>query len=152
MNKEIIKAMNKRETKIDKARKWWSNNGYKVKRVIFFPVCLGIITRDKITLYLNSREKWDEERVKEILNYYVPRVAEWDKKHKRFYFFDNRCGWSINYAKKYAAENNKKSIKLDCNMKRGKLRELYEKNGFVLVGQHDCGNNYIMALYSYDLL
>ena len=30
--------------------------------------------------------------------------------------------------------------------------KLYEKNGFVLVGQHDCGNNYIMALYSYDLL
>lgn len=29
----------------------------------------------------------------------------------------------IDYAKKYAVENNKKSIKLDCNMKREKLRE-----------------------------
>ena len=28
MNKEIIKAMNKKETKIDKIRKWWNKNGY----------------------------------------------------------------------------------------------------------------------------
>ena len=152
MNKEVIKAMNKRETKIDNLRKWWGKNGYKVMRVIFFFLLLGIKAKDKITSYLNSKEEWSEEKANEILSYYIPRVAEWNNKEKYFYFFDNGCGWSINYAKKYAAENNKKSIKLDCNMKRGKLRELYEKNGFVLVGQHDCGNNYIMALYSYDLL
>ena len=35
MNKEAIKAMNKRETKIDNLRKWWGKNGYKVMRVIF---------------------------------------------------------------------------------------------------------------------
>ena len=33
MNNEVIKAMNKKETKIDKIRKWWSNNGYKVMSV-----------------------------------------------------------------------------------------------------------------------
>ena len=71
---------------------------------------------------------------------------------KRNYAGNDLSRYLIDYAKKYAVENNKKSIKLDCNMKREKLRELYEKNGFVLVGEYDCGNNYIMALYSYDLL
>ena len=38
MNVEAIKAMNKKETKSDAIRKWWNKNGYKVMRVIFFPI------------------------------------------------------------------------------------------------------------------
>ena len=134
MNKEIIKAMNKREIKIDTLRKWWSKNGYKVNRVIFFPVWLGIITRDKITIYLNSREKWGEERVKEILNYYIPRVAQWNKKDKRFYFFDNGCRWSINYAKKYLKRKDRRFWNVHSGVCGGKIRryliDKFELDGF----------------------
>ena len=69
MNAEIIKAMNKKETKRDEFRKWWSKNGYKVMRVVLFPLWWGIQAKEKITSYLDSREEWSEEKVKEILNY-----------------------------------------------------------------------------------
>ena len=41
MNAEIIKAMNKKETAIDRFGKWWAKNGYKVMRVILFPIWWG---------------------------------------------------------------------------------------------------------------
>ena len=61
MNNEVIKAMNKKETKRDEFRKWWSKNGYKVMRVVLFPLWWGIQAKEKITSYLNSREEWSEE-------------------------------------------------------------------------------------------
>ena len=64
MNKEVAKAMNKKENKANAIKKWWNKNGYKVMRVVLFPVWWGIQTKEKITLYLNSREEWSEERVK----------------------------------------------------------------------------------------
>ena len=66
MNKEVIKAMNKKETKVNEIRKWWSKNGYKVMRVVFFPVWQGVKAKEKITSYLNSKEEWSEERAKEM--------------------------------------------------------------------------------------
>lgn len=104
MNAEIIKAMNKKETKIDKIHKWWDKNGYKVMRVVLFPLWWGIKAKEKITSYLNSREEWSEERVKEILSYYIPRRAEWDADDKCFYFFDNGYGWSMCSAKNISKE------------------------------------------------
>ena len=93
MNNEIIKAMNKKETKIDKIRKWWSNNGYKVMRVILFPLWLGLKVKEKIDAYLDSRNTWSEERANEILSYYIPRNSDWDAEDKSFYFYDNGLGW-----------------------------------------------------------
>ena len=95
MNKEIIKVMNKKETKIDKARKWWRKNGYKVMRVIFFPIWWSIKAKEKIENYLNSQLEWSEERANEILSYYIPRMAEWDAEEKCLYFADNGMGWSM---------------------------------------------------------
>ena len=77
MNKEIIKAMNKKE-KENNLRKWWNKNGYKVLRVIFFPIWITGITKEKIEKWLDSRESWSENRVKEILDYYIPRRSEWE--------------------------------------------------------------------------
>ena len=133
MNKEVIKAMNKRETKIDKLRKWWGKNGYKVMRVIFFPVWLGMKAKKKITLYLNSKEEWSEEKAEEILSYYIPRVAEWNNKEKRFYFFDNGCGWSINYAKKYLKRKDRRFWKKFIGWTGGEIRE-YLLNKFEIEG------------------
>lgn len=99
MTTEIIKAMNKTEKK-HPARKWWNKNGYKVMRVILFPIWIGMVANEKINKYLNSHQEWSEERAKEILNYYVPRRADWCEEDKTFYFFDNGMGWG-NLAKKY---------------------------------------------------
>ena len=84
MNKEIIKAMNKKATKKDTIRKWWSKNGYKVMRVILFPIWMGIVLKDKIEDYLNSKCRWSDERANEILSYYIPRKADWDAEDKSF--------------------------------------------------------------------
>ena len=100
MTDEVIKAMQGKK-KEHKVRKWWHKNGYKILRVILFPLWIGSKLRDKIRARLNSKETWSEERATEILNYYIPRVCEWDAKDKSFYFFNNGLGWSIKYSKKY---------------------------------------------------
>jgi hypothetical protein len=101
MNAEVIKAMNRKETKISKFRKWWSKNSYKVYRVIFFPIWIASILMEKIVKWLNSRQAWSDERAKEILDYYIPRRAQWDAEEQEFYFFDNGYGWSLSSARKY---------------------------------------------------
>lgn len=108
MNAEVIKAINKKETKIYKCRKWWRKNGYKVMRVVLFPLWWGIKAKKRITSYLDSREEWSEERTKEILNYYVPRHSDWDAEDKSFYFFDNGYGWSMSFAKKYLKRKDRR--------------------------------------------
>ena len=78
MNKEIIKAMQGK--KEHKARKWWRMNGYKVWRVVLFPLWACVKAKEKITEQLDNRQEWDEERANEILNYYIPRRAHWNEK------------------------------------------------------------------------
>lgn len=97
MNAEVIKAMNKKETKMDTIRKWWRKNGCKIMRVVLFPVWACVWTKDKVINYLNSRCEWSDERAQEILSYYVPRMAEWDAEDKSFYFTDNGMGWGMKY-------------------------------------------------------
>ena len=101
MNKEVTKAMNKTTTKSQRVlgsiRRWWGNNGYKIMRIIFFPIW-GVVCFNN---YLDNKIEWNEARTAEILNYYIPRIAHWDKEEKEFSFFDNGCGWSISFAKKY---------------------------------------------------
>ena len=99
MNAEIVKAINAKNKK-HPVRKWWNKNGYKVMRVILFPIWIGMVAKDKINEYLASRQKWSDERAKEILNYYIPRRADWCEEDKTFYFYDNGMGWG-NLAKNY---------------------------------------------------
>ena len=140
MNKEVIKAMNKKEVEIGKFRKWWDKNGYKVMRVILFPIWWGIKAKAKIDYNLNSREEWSEERVKEILNYYVPRFAEWDAKDKSFYFFDNGYGWSIGFAKKYLKRKDRRFWNFYNGCSGGVIR-YYLINEFKLEGfEKEIGN------------
>ena len=148
MNTEIIKAMNKKETKRDKFRKWWSKNGYKVMRVILFPIRWGIQAKEKITSCLNSREERSEERVKEILNYYIPRRAEWDAEDKCFYFFDNGYGWSMNMAKRYLKRKDRRFWNVHRGWAGGEIRSYlikeFELEGFEKeVGNCDDGRTEI---------
>ena len=134
MNKEIIKAMNKKATKMDAIRKWWSKNGYKVMRVILFPIWIGIVLKDKIEGYLNSKCRWSDERANEILSYYVPRKAEWDAEDKCFYFADNGMGWGMRKNRKYIKFRDRRWW--DCNRGfsggdiRAYLIEKFEMEGF----------------------
>ena len=134
MNKEVVKAMNKKENRFNAIKKWWDKNGYKVMRVVLFPVWFGIKAKEKITFYLNSREEWSEERVKEILNYYIPRLADWNEEDKSFYFFDNGYGWSIGLAKKYLKRKDRRFWNLHNGWNGGKIRSYlideFELEGF----------------------
>lgn len=143
MNTEVIKAMNKKE-KNSTFCQWWNKNRYKVCRVVFFPVWLTMVTKTKITKWLNSREIWDEKRADEILNYYIPRRAEWDNKDKCFYFFDNGCGWSMCFAKKYLKRKDRRFWDVHRGWSGGDIRSYlinnFELNGFTKeIGDCDDG-------------
>ena len=134
MNKEIIKAMNKKETAIDRFGKWWNKNGYKVMRVILFPIWWGVCAKEKIGAWLNSRHTWSEEKANEILNYYIPRRAEWCEEDKTFYFFDNGYGWSMCSAKKYLKLKDRRWWNNHRGWTGGKIRsyliDSFELEGF----------------------
>ena len=132
MNKEIIKAMQiKKENKV---RRWWRKNSYKVWRVALFPLWFGGLLKNKIERRLNSKEAWNEERANEILNYFIPRRAEWDEKGQCFYFFDNGMGWGIAYAKKFLKRKDRRFWEVNCCWWGGKMRtfmiDKFELEGF----------------------
>ena len=126
MNKEIIKAMQgKKEHKV---RTWWRKNGYKVLRVVLFPLWFGGLAWEAINKRLNSKQEWNEERANEILNYYIPRRAEWNEKEQCFYFFDNGMGWSMAYAKQFLKRKDRRFWKVNTGWWGGKMRDyLVEK-------------------------
>lgn len=130
MNKEIIKAMNKKEKK-HPFRKWWNKNGYKVLRVILFPLWIASIIHEKSVKWLNTRQAWSEERANEILSYYVPRKAEWDEEEKCFCFFDNGFGWNIHLAKRYLKRKDRRFWKNYHHKIRHYLIDSFELVGFV---------------------
>lgn len=134
MNKEVIKAINKKETIFTKIHKWWRKNDYKIYRVIFFPLWIPLqitlIVKDKITIYLNSRQVWNEERASNILNYYIPRYCKWDKDKKEFYFFDNGYGWEMYFAKKILKRKDRRFWACNTLKIRRYLINTFELEGF----------------------
>lgn len=132
MNKEIEKAM-KGKKEPSKFHKWWRKNDYKVWRVVLFPIWISSIIKEKIEKFLNSRNKWSEERANEILQYYIPRNAEWLEDKKEFYFFDNGYGWGMNFAKKYLKRKDRRFWKVHKGFYGGKIRD-YLIHKFMLEG------------------
>lgn len=145
MNKEIVKAMQGK--KEHKARKWWSKNGYKVWRAMLFPLWMGELLRNKIDKHLNGKETWNEERANEILNYYIPRRAEWNEKEQCFYFFDNGIGWRLSQAKKYLKRKDYRFWKVNCSKIREYLIEKFQLEGFTKV----IGNCYDWTEITFNL-
>ena len=132
MNTEIIKAMNRKNEK-HPVRDWWRKNSYKVWRVVLFPAWGCVWAHDKIKNDLNARIEWSEERVKEILNYYVPRKCSWNEEEQELYFFDNGYGWSMCYAKKHLKRKDRRFWEKYNGWTGGKIRE-YLLNTFELEG------------------
>lgn len=124
MNKEIVKAMEKKDKRFSK---WLRKNGYKIMRVLLFFIWIPMWFDDK----LNARQKWSEERANKILSYYIPRNSEWDASKNCFYFFDNGLGWS---AKKKVKWRDRRWWKRNCRFFGGKIRSYlistFELEGF----------------------
>lgn len=132
LNKEIVKAMNRKEKKYT-IPKWWNKNRYKVLRIVLFPIWIVALICEKITNLLDERQMWNEERAKEIFNYYIPRRAEWNKENNEFYFFDNGYGWSIHYAKKHLKRKDRRFWRIHSGAWGYKMRK-YLVNEFELEG------------------
>ena len=134
MNKEVIKAMNKKKTVIDRFGKWWKNNGYKVMKVILFPIWACLWAKGEIENYLNSKCEWSEERANEILSYYIPRKSEWHEDEKCFYFADNGMGWGMSYNKKFIKFRDRRWWNCNRGFWGGKIKtyliEQFEMEGF----------------------
>ncbi len=151
MNKEVVKAMNKKESpKKATLRKWWSKNGYKIMRVILFPIWIGYNTKEKINAELNKREEWSEERANEILSYYIPRKAEWDAEEKTFFYQHNSFGWGMEYAKKHLKRKDRRFWKKYTGWWGGEIRNYiikdFELEGFTKeVG--DCEDGWIEVCF-----
>ena len=142
MNAEIVKAINEKNKK-HPVRKWWNKNGYKVMRVILFPIWIGEVINEKIQKNLNARQEWSEKRVHEILSYYIPRKADWDADDKTFYFFDNGMGWG-RLAKKYLKRKDRRWWNKYRGFYGGEIRtyliDKFELEGFTKeLGQCDDG-------------
>ena len=133
MNKEIIKAMNRKEKK-HTFKKWWNKNGYKVMRVIFFPLWIYSIISNKVTDKIIRKNEWNELTAKEILDYYIPRRCEWDAENNELYFFDNGYGWSYGYSKRHLKRKHRNFWKHNCGWCGGKIRHFlindFELEGF----------------------
>lgn len=127
MNKEIIKAMNRKEKK-QTFRKWWRKNEHIVARIVFFPIWSVMIISQKIETILDKHNEWNEERANEILNYYIPRRANWVEDEQEFYFFDNGFGWSIHSAKKYLKRKDRRFWKIHSGAWGYRIREYLIKN------------------------
>ena len=132
MNAEIIKAMNRKNEK-HPVRDWWKKNGYKVLRVVLFPVWGCEWASEKIKDKMDAQVVWSDERANEILSYYVPRKCSWDEENQELYFFDNGYGWSMNLAKKYLKRKDRRFWKKFSGWTGGKIRE-YLLNTFELEG------------------
>ena len=57
----------------------------------------------------------------------------------------------ISFAKKLSLKNGINSLRLDCNLKRNKLRILYENEGFIYAGKKKSENSSDMALYIWHI-
>ena len=148
MNSEIVKAMNRKNGK-HPVRDWWRKNGYKVWRVVLFPIWYPMQMWERLSYKWHAarsaRQIWSEERANAILSYYIPRRAEWGEEEKTFFFFDNGMGWGFHSAKKYLKWKDRRWWKKFCGWTGGKIRDYlinqFELEGFVKK-VHDCSDGW----------
>lgn len=110
MNKEIIKAINKTEKKAKKTAKKTYFSLNTLQKILVFPLKMCDTIRHKIHTKRYAKIVWDEKRVDEILNYFIPRRASWDKENKEFDFCYNSCVWTISKTLKLVKRKRQKIL------------------------------------------
>lgn len=133
MTKEVEKAIkkaSKKNRKVPQIKNWWRQNSYKVYRVIFFPIWIVAIISEKIKNYSYSHNQWSKQEVDRILNYYVPRRAEYDEEEKTFYLYYNCFGKTLGNAKKYLKRKDRKFWEKYNYAIHEYLKKEYELEGF----------------------
>lgn len=134
MNKDIKKVINKKERKRT-IRKWWRKNSYKVARIIFWPIWLYMVLEEKYKAKKYKSLQWSEKRAQEVLEYYIPRYADWDSEEKCFYLADNGMGWTMReVVQKCVKRKNRAWWKKFASAWGGEVREYlikdFELEGF----------------------
>lgn len=91
--------------------------------------------REKIKSKRFKALQWDEARAQEILEYYIPRKAKWDKEKQCFYFFDNGMGWGLQCGQKLIKRKDRRFWKKFACGFGGEIRkyliEKFELKGFI---------------------
>lgn len=131
MNKEVAKIIKEKE-KEKTFKKFWQKNGYKIFKIIFFPIWLFFRIQEKINKKLNSREIWSESRANEILTYFVPRYSEWDKEEEALFYYNNSAyGSGKRFTRKYIKRKDRRFWRLNYLKILGYLIEKFELEGFI---------------------
>ena len=140
------------KTKKGFAFSYYGNKSHKVQRCEWNAekaMKMHEETADK--KWLDNREVWSEERANKILNYYIPRRAEWDNEDKTFYFFDNGYGWGMSFAKKYLKRKDRRFWEVWNGWCGGEIR-LYLINHFELEGftkeVRNCENSWTDIIFT----
>lgn len=145
MNKEVMKAMNK-GNKESVVCETFKKVAYGTLRVVTLPLYGVSLVRNKVDNWNYNRLLWNDKKAEEILNYYIPRVAEWDKEEKAFYMFDNGMGWR----EKNIKLKDRKWWKKFARPFGGKVRK-YLINDFELEGfskeVRDCSNGWTEVVF-----
>ena len=141
MNKEIKKAINRKERK-HSIRKWWRKNSYKVARIIFWPIWLYMVIEEKYKTKRYKSLEWSEERAREVLEYYIPRYTDWHAEEKFFHLADNGMGWTMReVVRKCVKRKNRAWWNKFASPWGGKIREYlikdFELEGFTKTIEDD---------------
>lgn len=161
MNKEVAKAINKKNKLNDRYRKqyeknskkreskwrnWLRKNRHIIFRVIFFPIWIAIIYANMLDRFLDSRTLWCEERANKILQNFVLDVAIWKRENQTLYLADFYYDWRFEWVKYHIKKKDYRFYRLYEDRMRLYLIESFMLDGFTKVVRN-CENNCVEILF-----
>ena len=161
MNKEIAKAITKKNKLNDwyrkqykknskkeesKWRNWLRKNRHIIFRVILFPVWFAVIFAEMIDRVLDSRTLWCEERANKILQNFVLDVAIWERENQTLYLADFCYDWRFEWVKYHIKKKDYRFYRLYEDRMRLYLIESFMLDGFTKVVRN-CENNCVEILF-----
>lgn len=129
-DKELNKELNKKEdTKIQKVKKWWGKNRYKVLRVVLFPLWIACILKEKYDEYCYNREQFSIEKCEKFFDKYLAKICEYDKESQTFWI--DVCDYDVFYWNSFVKSRRDKIFaKKNGREMKLYLIEEYEVEGY----------------------
>lgn len=164
MNKEIAKAITKKnklndfyrkqyeknfKKKESKWRNWLRKNRHIIFRVIFFPIWFAVIFAEMIDRFLDSRTLWCEERANKILQNYVLDAAIWERENQTLYLAVFCNNWHFSWAKYHIKIKDYRFYRLYEERMKLYLIESFMLDGFTKVVRN-CEDNSIEILFKIE--